>query len=85
MFRIVYRKEAAKILLKMSSNTANLIREKLDLLAKNPFDNNPNIKQLKGVKAFRLRVGDWRIIYEVRNQELIILVLRIGAHGGIYK
>lgn len=85
MFKIAYRKEAAKALLKMPRTTAGLIREKIEQIAKHPFANNPNVKPLKGENAYRLRVGDWRVIYEIRNQELTILVLRVGVRGGIYK
>lgn len=85
MYRLLFRKEAAKMLLKIPRNTAQLIRKKLDLLAQDPFQPNLNVKPLEGESAYRLRVGDWRIIYEVNNQKLVILVLRIGARGGLYK
>ncbi|MBI3608795.1 MAG: type II toxin-antitoxin system RelE/ParE family toxin [Nitrospirae bacterium] len=85
MYRIVYRKEAARALLKMPRNTALLIREKLEGLAQDPTGSNPNVKPLQGEHAFRLRVGNWRVIYELQRGELIVLVLRIGARGGVYR
>ena len=85
MYRIVYRKEAARALLKMPRNTARLIREKLERLAHDPAAPNPNVKPLADEQAFRVRVGDWRVIYELRHDELVVLVLRIGPRGGIYR
>jgi Cytotoxic translational repressor of toxin-antitoxin stability system len=34
---------------------------------------------------YRLRVGNYRIIYEIKNNELIIYVIRLGPRGDIYK
>ena len=34
---------------------------------------------------FRIRVGDWRVIYAIRDQQLIVLVMRIGHRGDVYR
>lgn len=53
-------------------------------LAENPFADS-SVKCLKGyTSTFRMRVGDFRIIYEVNQSELIVLVLKIGSRGDIY-
>ena len=85
MYRVVYRKDAARVLFKMPRSTAHLIREKLERLAHDPMAPNPNIKPLKGEPAFRLRVGNWRVIYELQHNELVVLVLRIGPRGRVYR
>jgi mRNA interferase RelE/StbE len=60
---------------------------KIEVLKMNPFDSkNLNIKKLKGYKnRYRLRVWDYRIIYEVHNNELIIILMDGGSRGNIYK
>ncbi len=35
--------------------------------------------------ALRIRVGDWRILYELREAEVVVLVLRIGPRGDVYE
>jgi len=43
-----------------------------------------NVKALRGGDLFRLRVGDWRVIYTLRDEALIILVVRVGHRGEVY-
>ena len=85
MYRIVFTKQANRTLCKMSRNTARLIREKLDQLAQDPYARNPNLTELQGRPGYRLRVGDWRVIYELEDDQLVILVLKIAPRGGAYR
>ena len=85
MYRIVFTKQADRALRKMSRNTAHLIREKLDQLAQDPYARNPNLTKLQGRTGYRLRVGDWRVIYEVEDDRLVILVLKIAPRGEVYR
>ena len=85
MYRLTYLKRAEKALLTMPRATAILVRDKLRLLAFDPHAPNNNVKKLQGREGYRLRVGDWRVIYEIRDEQLIILVLDIGPRGGIYR
>jgi len=85
VYTIAYSKEAAKSLQRMPRNIAQLIREKLELIAVDPYADHPNAKKLQGREGFRLRVGDWRVIYKKQNEQLIIVVLKIASRGEIYK
>ena len=85
MYRIVYTKKAAKELLKAPKKTAQLIRQKLALVAEDPYTSIPNAKKLQGRAGYRLRVGDWRVIYEVKNEEIMILVLKVAPRSEVYK
>jgi len=85
MYRIVFTKQADRALRKMSRNTARLIREKLDQLAEDPYARNPNLTRLQGRPGYRLRVGDWRVIYELEADQLVILVLKIAPRGEVYR
>ncbi len=85
MYTLIFLPLATKVLHKMPRNTATLIREKLDILAQNPYAPNPNVKKLKGRAGYRLRVGDWRVFYTLHDTELEILVIKIAPRGGAYK
>ena len=44
-----------------------------------------DVKKLEGMEhVFRIRVGDWRIIYEFRRKDAMIVVLEIGPRGRVY-
>jgi len=85
VYKIVYTTQAAKTLLKLPKNTAQLIREKIERLAKDPYASLPNAKKLHGRPGNRLRVGEWRVIYEIRDEEVLIIVLKIAPRGEVYR
>lgn len=85
MYKIVIKKEAAKSLNRLPRNVAKTIREKLDAIAAHPYAEHPNAKKLQGREGYRLRVGDWRVIYEIQNDQLVILVLKVAPRGEVYR
>jgi mRNA interferase RelE/StbE len=40
---------------------------------------------MTGREGYRLRIGDWRALYRIENDRLVILVVDIGPRGDIYK
>jgi mRNA interferase RelE/StbE len=84
-YKIVYSKEASKALRHMPRNIALTILGKIETLALNPYAKNNNVKELKGVEGFRLRVGDWRILYQIHNNILQIYIVTIAPRGGAYR
>jgi len=85
MYRIVFTKQAHKSLQRLPRDLAPLIRQKLEQIASDPFGENPNAKKLHNRSGYRLRIGDWRVIYEIQNDQVIILVLKIAPRGEVYK
>ena len=85
MYTIEYSKQATRTLRLLPLNTANLIRAKLVDLAQDPLATNNNVKKLSGQVGYRLRVGDWRVLYVLDQGKLIVYVSAIGARGGVYK
>jgi mRNA interferase RelE/StbE len=84
MYSIEITRDAARALQKMPRNIAVLIRSKIDALAVAPYAANNNVKKLKGSDDFRLRVGDWRVVYTLQDAKLVIVVVRIAPRGGVY-
>jgi len=85
MYAVIYSKQASRTVQKCPRNVAALIRRKIDEIAADPFAQHNNITKLVGRPGFRLRVGDWRVIYELEDQQLVMLVIRIAPRGGVYE
>ena len=85
VWRVVIEREAAKALDSTPTNVQRLALRKLRELAADPYARNNNVKKLVGRPGFRLRVGDWRIIYELRAGVLIVLVIKFGPRSSIYE
>ncbi len=90
-FRVVYTLKflgkAVQDLKKIDLPFQKIIKEKLLILAEDPDILKNNIIKLTGVKEdyYRLRVGNYRVIYEKKEKELIVLVIRIGHRREIYQ
>ncbi len=69
----------------MPKNWSERIEAKLRAIAEDPYAQNQNVTKLKGKPGYRLRVGDWRVIYKVIDDQVIILVLKVGPRGEIYR
>lgn len=83
MYTIRHTAAALKALRRMPRNIAELIRQKLREVAADPATAR-NVKRLKGRDGYRLRVGDWRVIFTIANGELVLIVIEIGPRGDIY-
>ena len=80
MYRIVLKKRAKKFLDGLTDKERRRIISAIRLLP-----DGEDIKKLKGYSdLFRLRIGDYRVIYTVKNGQCVILVMDIGNRGQIY-
>lgn len=60
------------------------IDDKLRRLAENPRRKDLDIKKMRGHDLYRLRSGDYRVIYQKRDAELLILVVTVGHRREVY-
>jgi len=82
-YRIVLDRQVVKTLKKIEKNALHQIIKAIDDLAFKPRP--AGVKKLKGELFYRIRVGNYHIIYEIEDKALRILVLAVGHRGGIYK
>jgi mRNA interferase RelE/StbE len=75
------QKNAQKSLSKISKPFQTKIIDKIYALSNDPYY---NAKKLTGREAYRIRIGNYRVIYEIKNSELVILVVHIGHRKDIY-
>jgi mRNA interferase RelE/StbE len=83
-YKIEISSSAEKALRKIPKNDLKKIIEAIQILGINPFPEG--CRKLSGEEgAYRVRQGNYRIIYEVDGKKLIILVLKIGHRKDVYK
>jgi len=86
MYKLKFLGKALNDLKNIDRPHQKIIKEKLLILAKNPMALKNNIKRLRGEKDdyYRLRVGSYRVIFKKEEDQLIIIVVRIGHRKEIY-
>lgn len=83
-YSIEFLRTALKELSKLPKDIQQRIAAKIDELKTNPHP--PGVIALKnGDGRLRLRVGDYRVIYRIESDRLIIIVVKIGHRRNIYK
>jgi len=82
-YKILVAEQAIKDLEKLPGKIRRQILEKIDSLADNPRP--PGSEKLQGADLYRIRSGDYRVIYKIKDDNLIVLVVRIGHRKGIYR
>lgn len=82
MYEIIFRNPAKRFLKKLDSHDQKGILDKIEKLKYNPELGKPLVGILSGL--WKLRYDKYRIIYQIKNQELIILVLNIGHRKNVY-
>lgn len=84
MYNIYWKARAKKQLDKIELKSRYRIVLAVEELKDNPFP--PNSKKLVGTEnGYRIRIGNYRVIYSVYRQELNILVLKLGHRKEIYR
>jgi mRNA interferase RelE/StbE len=78
-------KQAKKKLESLQRSERARLTDKINDLGYNPDDPTLDVKRLVGEPYYRLRVGDWRIIFDREDVLKIISVEKIKSRGDVYK
>ena len=82
-YRVTLTASTDKIVAGLNRTLRGRIANALARLADNPRP--PGSVKLTGLQAYRVRVGDYRIIYEIYDGELIVLVIDVGHRREVYR
>ena len=82
-FEIIFKQSVAKDLRQLPKKDVTRILNRLKALSIEPRP--PGVEKLSGQNKYRVRQGAYRILYEVRNNELIVVVVKIGHRQDVYK
>ncbi len=85
-YKIELARPAQNYLSRLDRPTKERIVRVLWQLAENPESNLLDIKPMTGRSGqLRLRIGDYRVIFRIEKDVLIIYVIAIGSRGDVYK
>jgi mRNA interferase RelE/StbE len=83
-FRIEWKKSTRKDLRKLPASAAERIVEAVENLAENPFPHG--VEKLSGSEhAYRIRLGDYRIVYEVVTESKLVEIQRVRHRKDVYR
>lgn len=83
MYTIELRRQAQKVLDKLPNNDFNAIISDIKKLADNPRPRG--VEKIKSAGLWRIRHGDYWIVYSIDDGQEVIIVLRIGHRRDIYR
>jgi|OM-RGC.v1.032681279 mRNA interferase RelE/StbE len=86
VYKIILHKKVIKFINSRNPKDKQKIKEKFELLQNNPYPSNYNIdvKKMRNANGFRLRISDYRFLYDVVEDELIIYMENGDNRGDIY-
>ena len=82
-YKVTFKKSVAKDLRNIANRDVQRILAQVDLLADNP--RSEGCLKLSNMQQYRVRVGLYRIIYEIQDARLVIQVVKVGHRTNIYK
>ncbi len=85
-WRVKIDERVAKMMRRLPRDLVVRIDQAIQALRQNPRPRGA--KRLQGSHnpaLYRVRVGDFRIVYEIRDEELVVLVIRVGPRSGVYR
>jgi len=83
-YRIEFSPTAERQFKKLLKEVQARLKHRIDILAENPFPRG--VRKLSAEEdLYRLRIGDYRIIYQVQGKALLILILKLGHRKNVYR
>ena len=79
-----FEAKASKELSKLDRVAQDRVRNAIDALADNPFPNGA-IHVQNTADSYRIRVGDYRVLYNVDGEILVVFIVRVGHRREVYK
>jgi mRNA interferase RelE/StbE len=82
-YKLTFKKSVTKDLRSISKQDLKRIIERFDELSNNPRP--VGCEKLSGQERYRIRQGDYRIIYEIRDDVLVVVVVKVGHRREVYR
>ena len=84
-FSIKFTTKSSNFIKKLENKIKERIKEKINKLSENPFPSEAvRAESYKDYKVFRVRIGDYRILYNVNFKDKLIIIIKIDKRGRVY-
>lgn len=83
IYTVLFTRAAAKELAALDRPVRTRVVRRIEALADNPRP--PGCTALQGQPGYRIRIGDWRVLYTVSDETVTVLVVRVGPRGQVYR
>ena len=82
-YRVEFAKRVRKDFKGLPKDDANRILRKIESLSNNPRPSES--KKLTNDESYRIRIGNYRVIYDIKDEILVVLVLKVGNRKDVYR
>jgi len=82
-YRLLIKPSAAREIEALPGRDRPRIVARISSLGRDPRP--PGCEKLSGREQFRLRQGDYRILYEIEDLDLVVVVIRVGHRRDVYR
>jgi mRNA interferase RelE/StbE len=82
-YRVVFRKSVAQDLRRIPNSVLRRILATIDSLSEEPRP--VGVEKLSGQEKYRVRQGNYRILYEIKDDEVVVVVVKVGHRRDVYR
>lgn len=82
-YKVVFRKSVAQDLRRIPKSDLQRILAAMDSLSNEPRPSG--VEKLSGQERYRMRQGNYRIIYEIKDNEVVVVVVKVGHRKDVYR
>ncbi len=82
-YELVFRKSVAKDLRRLPNKDVAQILERINALAMEP--RAVGCEKLSGQERYRVRCGDYRVVYQIEDRRLTVLIVKVGHRSDVYR
>lgn len=81
LYKVVFSRRVQKDFRKIPKNDGRMILGVIEELGRDP--RSPNSRKLTGVELYRIRIGVYRVVYEIHDDELVVMVVKASQRKNI--
>lgn len=82
-YELVFKRSVAKDLRDLPNKEVARVLQRINALADDPRPSG--CEKLSGLERYRIRQGDYRIVYEIQGRRLVVLIVKVGHRKDVYR